>query len=161
MLTTEQISEFKGILLEKQSKLIRQIQTHYGLITSQTDAVGELSSYDNHPGDMGTELFERGKDIALNEHTEMELERINEALHAIDEGTYGLCKVCSADISFDRLIALPTANTCIEHKEQEPEQPQSYRPIEESVYSPNINPDDTTAETQVGYDAENTWQDVS
>ncbi|BBP91783.1 hypothetical protein BsIDN1_54010 [Bacillus safensis] len=25
------------------------------------DSIGELSAYDNHPGDQGTELFERGK----------------------------------------------------------------------------------------------------
>lgn len=161
MLTTEQIETFKNKLLEQQSELIHQIQTHRGLMTSQTDAVGELSSYDNHPGDMGTELFERGKDIALNEHTEMELAHINEALHAIDEGTYGLCKVCSADISFERLLALPTANTCIEHKEDSQATSKFSRPVEEQVYSPNINPDDVTEETQVGYDAEDTWQDIS
>ena len=40
---------------------------------SAQEAVGELSMYDNHPGDMGTELFEREKDMALNVHAGSEL----------------------------------------------------------------------------------------
>lgn len=160
MLTSEQINEFKNLLLTRQSEIIHQIQDRFGLTASQKDAIGELSSYDNHPGDMGTETFERGKDLALTEHAENELEKINEALHAIDEGTYGICKVCSMDIPYERLLALPTADTCVEHSEAQQTFTRS-RPVEEEVYSPNINPDETTDETQVDYDAEDAWQDVS
>ena len=31
------------------------------------EQVGELSSHDQHPGDMGTELYERERDMALEE----------------------------------------------------------------------------------------------
>lgn len=161
MLTNEQISEFKEILLARQSEMISQVQDRFGLETSFMDAVGELSSYDNHPGDMGTEMYEREKDIALNEHAERELEAINEALHAIDEGTYGICRVCSMDIAYDRLKAVPTADTCREHAEDNDVIFNRSRPVEEEVFSPNINPDEQTDETQVGYDAEDAWQEVS
>src|SRR5699024_9392544 len=99
------IKNFKHDLLESQERIIKQLQDRFGLEASYIDSVGELSSYDNHPGDMGTELYERGKDIALNEHVEHELEAINKALHAIEEGTYGICRVCSGDIPYDRLKA--------------------------------------------------------
>lgn len=160
VLTSQQLSEFKQLLLTRQNEIINQIQDRYGLNSSQKDAIGELSSYDNHPGDIGTETFERGKDLALTEHAEKELEAINEALHAIDEGTYGICKVCSMDIPYERLVALPTADTCIEHAE-DTQTFTRYRPVEEEVFSPNINLDELTAETQVGYDAEDAWQEVS
>ncbi|MEM5591840.1 hypothetical protein AAHH67_09065 [Niallia circulans] len=39
------------------------------------ESVGELSSYDNHPADLGTELFEREKDSALEQHDQSELEK--------------------------------------------------------------------------------------
>src|SRR5690625_1880400 len=154
MLTTKRLNEFKQLLLARQSEMIDQVQDRFGLIESQTDAVGELSSYDNHPGDMATELYERGKDIALNEHAETELAEINEALHAIDEGTYGICRVCSMDIPLERLKANPTADTCIHHAEDE--EVSNNRPVEEEVYSPNINPDDFGLETEAIYDAEDT-----
>lgn len=159
MLTNEQINEFKETLLARQSQMIHQMQDRFGLEASHMDAVGELSSYDNHPGDMGTELYERGKDIALNEHAEKELEEINKALHAIEEGTYGICRECSMDIPYDRLKAMPTADTCREHADDE--RFSRNRPVEEEVYSPNINPDEVTSESQVVYDAEDAWQEVS
>ena len=44
------------------------------------DAIGELSGYDNHPADVGTELYERGKDIALSGQSEKRLREIDEAI---------------------------------------------------------------------------------
>lgn len=160
MLTNEQIKTFHKILFDRQSEIINQLQDRYGLVASQKEAIGELSSYDNHPADLGTETYERGKDLALSEHAERELEEINAALHAMEEGTYGICKVCSMDIPYDRLLALPTADTCIHHSEEQ-QIATRQRPVEEEVYSPNINPDEVTDETQVGYDAEDAWQEVS
>lgn len=158
MLGEEHLTKFKSELLDRQSKLINQVQDRFGLSQSQTDSVGELSSYDNHPGDMATELYERGKDLVLNEHAEAELAKINEALHAINEGTYGICRVCSMNISIDRLKANPVADTCREHADNTIFE--NDRPIEEDVYSSHINPDGVGLEKEVGYDAEDTWQEV-
>lgn len=119
MLSHEQIDQCKNILLARQFELINQVQDHFGLIEQATDSVGELSSYDNHPADMGTELYERGKDTALNEHAEKELEKINESLHAIEEGTYGICIKCGRGISFDRLLAVPTTDRCVNHADDQ------------------------------------------
>ncbi|WP_339229909.1 TraR/DksA C4-type zinc finger protein [Oceanobacillus sp. FSL K6-2867] len=156
----EQLSKFKEALTTRQSELIKQVQDHFGMkYEFAQEASGELSNYDNHPGDTGTELFERGKDLALNEHAEKELEEINEALHALEEGTYGICKICGADIPYERLAAVPTTDTCIEHAKSKVFN--RGRPVEEEVFSPNINPDEVTDEEQVGYDAEDAWQEVS
>lgn len=160
MVTKEQVQRCKEILEQRQDELIQQLQDHFGLdVEMAKESVGELSNYDNHPGDMGTELFERQKDIALNEHAEIELEDINKALHAIAEGTYGICSVCGGDIPYDRLLAVPTADKCVEHANSDTFQ--NNRPIEEQVVSPNINPNERTEEEQVGYDAEDAWQEVS
>ncbi|WP_156290251.1 TraR/DksA C4-type zinc finger protein [Oceanobacillus salinisoli] len=160
MITNEQLSQCKTALIQRQNELIHHIQDHYGrTLEMAKESVSELSNYDNHPGDLGTELFERGKDTALNEHAEKELKEINEALHAIEEGTYGICTKCGADIPFERLAAVPTTDRCVEHaKDTISDHP---RTMEEEVFSPNINPNEITDEEQVGYDAEDAWQDVS
>ena len=49
--------------------------------------------------------------------------------------------------------------SCIEHADQVGFE--RSRPVEEQVFSPNINPDEVTEEEQVGYDAEDAWQEVS
>jgi len=160
MLSNEQLDEIKRDLNNRQNDLIKQVKDHYGTSFEMAqESTGELSHYDNHPADMGTEQFERGKDVALNEHAEKELEDINEAIHAIAEGTYGICSKCGKDIPFERLKAMPTTDRCFDHAEKDTFK--HNRPIEEQVFSPNINPDEVTEETQVGYDAEDTWQEIS
>lgn len=160
MITNEQMNQCKTALTERQDELINHVNDHFG--TTQAlwkESMHELSSYDNHPGDMGTEMFERGKDIALNEHAEKELEDINAALHALENGTYGICSECGRDIPYERLAAIPTADKCMEHADHS--NPMNDRPIEEQVFSPNINPDEVTPEEQTAYDAEDAWQEVS
>ena len=157
LLSQEQLQQFKHILLGKQAKLIEQTKEAQDLQQSETDAVGELSSYDNHPGDLATELYERGKDLALNQNKEQELEAINASLHAIEEGTYGICKTCSMDIPIERLVAMPTADTCIEHASSALDMDK--RPVEEEVYHTHINPE--RHEEESGYDGEDAWQEVS
>lgn len=49
---------------------------------------------------------------------EDEIERIQTALNAMDEGTYGECIVCGKEIPFERLEAIPTALTCIDHVDE-------------------------------------------
>lgn len=44
-----------------------------------------------------------------------ELSDIRAALSRIENGTWGTCTVCGADIPAKRLAALPTATTCIAH----------------------------------------------
>src|SRR5690625_2552703 len=107
---------------------------------------------------MGTELFERDKDLALNEHMEYELVKIKEALHPSKDGTYGLCTKCGDTIPYERLLAVPTTDRCVEHADNQTFS--NNRPIEEEVFSPNINPNELTEEEQVNYDAEDTWQEL-
>jgi YteA family regulatory protein len=160
MITSGQIAECKAALLERQTELINHVQDQFGTsLELAKESVSELSNYDNHPGDMGTELYEREKDIALNEHAETELEDINKALHAIEEGTYGICSICGADIPFERLQAVPAADRCMDHANENTFE--QNRTVEEEVFSPNINPNEMKEEEQTGYDAEDSWQEVS
>ena len=45
-----------------------------------------------------------------------QLEYIDEALQRIDDGSFGICRICSGDIGRARLEAVPTATQCIECK---------------------------------------------
>lgn len=79
------------------------------------EEVGELSTFDNHPGDMGTELFERERDETITKHEQSELEDINHALAKIEKNTYHLCDECGKTIQEERLLIMPTARYCIDH----------------------------------------------
>jgi DnaK suppressor protein len=81
---------------------------------SDVAAVNELSAYDQHPGDVGTEVFEHEKNQSLVEQIQAELEEIEQAFHRLEAGTYGICQACGRPIPPERLEALPYARFCIE-----------------------------------------------
>ena len=83
---------------------------------SESESVSELSSYDQHQADMGTETFEREKDLSILEQVESELGDVEHAISRLDEGTYGTCEVCGKPIPDERLEAMPATRRCIEHQ---------------------------------------------
>jgi RNA polymerase-binding protein DksA len=83
---------------------------------SEQENLSELSGYDQHQADVGTETFEREKDLAILERVEAELSDVERALRRLDDGTYGTCEVCGRPISEERLEAMPATRLCIEHQ---------------------------------------------
>jgi DnaK suppressor protein len=81
---------------------------------SGAEAAGELSSVDQHPGDLGTETFEQEKNISLLEQVEDELLQIEAAFERLERGTYGTCQACGRPIGKERLEALPATRFCID-----------------------------------------------
>ena len=54
------------------------------------------------------------------------LSKIDQAMDAIDLGTYGECSECGCDISFKRLEARPVSRLCVECKEKEERSQKSF-----------------------------------
>ena len=81
---------------------------------SADDSLSELSSYDQHQADVGTETFEREKDLSILERVESELVDIEYALRRLDDGTYGTCEACGKPIDEDRLEAMPATRLCLD-----------------------------------------------
>jgi DnaK suppressor protein len=79
-----------------------------------SDAGGELSNVDQHPGDSGTETFEMEKNVSLLEQVDDELLEVEAAVQRLERGTYGTCQVCGRPIGDERLEALPATRFCVE-----------------------------------------------
>lgn len=111
----EKLEYYKNKLNEEKNKIkgvIKQLDDN-GMTKFNSETASELSFYDNHPADIGSEVFEVEKGIALKANEASMLEKINEALTAIDEGSYGTCKTCGKTIDEERLDFLPYATNCI------------------------------------------------
>lgn len=160
-LTEERLQALRSRLLEDKSDIERRKRQngHFGLENSYRESTGELSAIDNHPADAGTETFERGKDIALEENETFRLARINAALERMDKGVYGLCDACGRPIPVERLEALPEAIYCLEHQHRQREK--EGRPVEESFEHPPFGRTSMDEhEDQNGFDGEDAWQIV-
>lgn len=81
---------------------------------SEQESVSELSSVDQHPSDLGTETFNRERDLSILEQVESELADVEHALQRLDEGTYWTCEACGRPIGEARLEAMPSARFCVD-----------------------------------------------
>lgn len=58
-------------------------------------------------------------DFRLKARNAIYLKKVRKSLQKIEEGTFGECEECGAEISYNRLLARPTADLCIHCKEAE------------------------------------------
>jgi DnaK suppressor protein len=82
----------------------------------QEDSLSELSTVDQHPADVGSETFERTKDLSVKEDLAGRLDDVARAFDKLDAGTYGTCEVCGEAIPDERLEAIPAARYCVAHQ---------------------------------------------
>lgn len=136
-----------------------------GLGQSQQDSLQELSSYDNHPADLGSEIFERSKDLALRENIRRRLAATREALARLDAGTYGYCERCGQPIGEERLEAMPETSLCAPcRRSLEQAAGHRRRPVEEEVMVPpfgGLPARGARPGEEAAYDGEDAWQDAA
>jgi len=104
--TAEEMKWFRGALLSLHRQLVSRVNQQLGDALPVVDKINIEED--------GTEAFDRvvgleqaGKDQAL-------INKVIEALRALDNGTYGFCQMCNCKITTVRLKALPFAFTCVD-----------------------------------------------
>jgi RNA polymerase-binding transcription factor DksA len=89
-------------------------QARLETVISQMDAEGAASlGYGNHMADDASEAYEQAKVLALRQNAQKLLGQVNDALEQFEKGTYGTCRICSAEIDPARLKALPYVTFCL------------------------------------------------
>lgn len=121
-MTALDIERFRGMLQEKRQAVVDAIEyLHKENPGSLEDGTGELvsGSADQHMADTATETVEREIDYTLEEYDGRLLQEIDAALARLDDGTFGVCVNCGAQIAPERLEAMPWATLCIDCKRKE------------------------------------------
>jgi RNA polymerase-binding transcription factor DksA len=99
---------------------------------TENDSLAALSANAQHQADLGTETFNRERDLTILEHIEAELADVEHALRRLDEGSYGRCEACGHPIGEDRLEAMPATRFCLDDQTR----------AEQEVRSPTAQPID-------------------
>lgn len=164
-MNSKKLTHFATMLREEKGRLkgIMGRIEETGLGSEMRDSLSELSTYDNHPADIGDELFERSKDLALRDNAHIMLEHVEKALGRIESGTFGKCETCGKEIAEARLEALPWVNECIDCKKREETIDPTPRPLEEDLLTPPFKRTflDAADMEFVGFDGEDSWQAVA
>ena len=86
-------------------------------LSTDLEAIVEASRLvatdDEHDPEGATIAFERSQTSTLLADARKRLEDLDSALARLDAGDYGRCEHCGDPIAVDRLLARPTARTCI------------------------------------------------
>lgn len=156
---------YKNILMKQKDDIfgtVKKMDDH-GIGNPDEFTTDELSLYDNHPADIGTQLYNLGMNINLRKHEMYEIKEIDEALKRIDSDSYGICEYCSKEIGRDRLEVRPQARLCIEcakSRDVDMDFLERERPIEEKVLAAPFDrgyPDEADDDEYEGLDQ---WNDV-
>jgi len=92
------------------------------LLAERERLMAELGEPIQSPGQMtygsqaaaASQVFEQQRDLALRDRSRLELSRVEAAVRALDDGTYGTCANCGKPIAAERLEAIPWVATCID-----------------------------------------------
>ena len=101
------LAQFRKSLLALRQSIVGKTATLKTNALEQTiDRAGEDED--------GSDSFMRLQNLGQVGEQNKTLQRIDEALHRIDDGTYGICAMCGQLIRKARLQHLPFAHTCME-----------------------------------------------
>ena len=113
-LTKRELDDLRVRLTEERAHLDAQLATlaEEAFAATQSDLSGDVG-VDDESADAGTATFEREKDLSIENNVRDLLQKIERALKRLDEGTYGICDICSKPIEKARIKALPYVDLCI------------------------------------------------
>ena len=162
----EELTYYKNKLNQEKKRitdLINQWDDN-GVTRFNAEVASELSFYDNHPSDIASETFEVEKGRALEANERALLDKIDDAVRAIDEGSYGKCQKCGKEIDKERLDFLPYALNCIECEDVVSTiktYNSNQRVVEESVIgNPFGHKSRYGDKDEIGFDEEDRYQSV-
>jgi DnaK suppressor protein len=98
---------------ERALRAIARFTADFGPAANQS--AGDLSAFSFHMADEGTDTNQREKAFLLASEDGRRLVAIDAALRRLFRAAaeFGRCTGCGADVGYDRLDAIPWAETCI------------------------------------------------
>lgn len=110
-LTRKDLLEYRAMLLEKRAEIVGDVK---GMESARSASLDDLAHMPLHMADIGTDTFEQEFTLGLIESERRLLNEINQALHRMEDKTYGVCMASGQPIGKARLEFKPWAKYCIE-----------------------------------------------
>jgi len=108
------MDDVRRVLVAERDATVQRLAALSDDFAEVVAASRDTNADDEHDPEGHTIAFERSQVDALVAQARRRLAEIDATLSRIDDGTYGTCERCQADIAVDRLEARPTARTCVE-----------------------------------------------
>lgn len=117
LLDEKALNEIKQQLLKQKEQILKDLEDFSRDDSHETDnRTAKFPEYGDKPDENAQEISEYSATVATEKVLEESLEDIESTLKRIENGTYGVCKYCHKPINIKRLMARPTASSCVECK---------------------------------------------
>ena len=109
------LNRFKRLLQEKEQQLRAVIAEHEAERSQvrMAETAAERSP-DPDSADGGAMAYEFEKELSVDRNTRDILAQVRQAILAVEDGTYGTCRVCNRPIPVARLRVLPHTSLCVQ-----------------------------------------------
>lgn len=105
----EKMQAFKKLLNQKINELLSEAGKTVSEMTSGKENYPD-------PNDRASLESDRNFELRIRDRERKLIMKMQEAIKRIDDGTFGICEVCSGPISEKRLMARPVTTLCIDCK---------------------------------------------
>ncbi len=120
--TKTELNRFKKKILQKMdtvSKDVTDIQTGINNSDSAKSGISPDSVYSVHMADAGTDSHEREKNYLFMTRENSYYQNLESALERINDGSFGICKICGELIDKERMLEVPNTTKHVDCKEKE------------------------------------------
>ena len=121
----EDLDFFRNLVGEKLSRISDDVESIENTARNNGKEMTseDRSTYSLHMADHGTDAMEKEKSQLLAQRGGDYIKYLHKAQQRIEEGTFGICRICEGEIGRARLEAVPTATQCISCKSKRDEEP--------------------------------------
>jgi DnaK suppressor protein len=106
------LSHFRDVLLRRRQEIVENQKPLAASMVDTNTRQGDLADQANGNNEVHIHLKLKQTDAKI-------LIAIEEALHRLDQGSYGVCRDCGESIAAARLEAIPWTRVCIACKEKQ------------------------------------------
>ena len=102
----ERLEYFRNLLLQKTEDLRKEAERAVNGMTGEKDTFPD-------PTDRAALETNRNFQLRIKDRERKLINKIEECLRKIDQGTFGICEECGEDISEERLLVRPFTSQCV------------------------------------------------
>ena len=116
------LKQFRKSIEKRMEEIAQDMgDIHDGILDNGNDSEGssQESVFSVHMADAGTDSFEQEKNYILMGRESDYYKNLEVALDRIDDGIFGICKICAELIPEERMLEVLNATKCVGCKEKE------------------------------------------
>ena len=116
------LNQFRKSIEKRMEEIAEDMgDIHDGILDNGNDSEGssQESVFSVHMADAGTDSFEQEKNYILMGRESDYYKNLEVARYRIEDGIFGICKICAELIPEERMLEVPNATKCVGCKEKE------------------------------------------